>query len=51
MRSSGKATLADVAARAGVSTITVSRALRNPSAVAVASRQRIEAAVQELGLI
>lgn len=51
MRSSGKTTLADVAARAGVSTITVSRALRTPSAVSERARASIHAAVKELGYV
>src|SRR5690348_759301 len=41
----------DVAALAGTSPITVSRALRDPSKVAPATRMRIEAAVEELRYI
>jgi LacI family gluconate utilization system Gnt-I transcriptional repressor len=41
----------DVAARAGTSPITVSRALRDPSKVAPATRMRIEAAIEELRYI
>jgi LacI family transcriptional regulator, gluconate utilization system Gnt-I transcriptional repressor len=44
-------TLNDVAARAGVSPVTVSRALRRPEMVSVDLRQRIESAVQELAYI
>lgn len=44
-------TLADVAARAGVSPITVSRALRNPSIVSETTRRRIEAAIRDLGYV
>jgi LacI family gluconate utilization system Gnt-I transcriptional repressor len=44
-------TLADVAARAGVSTITVSRALRTPEKLAPAARERVEAAIRELGYV
>ncbi|MFK3660310.1 LacI family DNA-binding transcriptional regulator [Scandinavium sp. NPDC088450] len=48
-RSTGKVTLADVAQLAGVGTMTVSRALRTPEAVSDKLREKIEAAVQELG--
>jgi LacI family gluconate utilization system Gnt-I transcriptional repressor len=44
-------TLKDVAARAGVGAITVSRALREPAAVSAALRARIEQAVAELGYV
>ena len=44
-------TLSDVAARAGVSPKTFSRALRQPETVSVKLRARIEAAIQELGYI
>lgn len=47
-RSKGGATIADVAARAGVSAITVSRALRVPGQVSVALRAEIDKAVREL---
>ena len=47
----GRATLDDVARRAGVSPITVSRALRSPGGVASATRQRIADAVMEVGYI
>ncbi len=42
-------TLADVAKRAGVSTATVSRCLNSPGQVVEATRERVLAAVQELG--
>ncbi len=41
----------DVAAAAGVSTITVSRVLRTPAKVRVETRQRVEAAIQALGYV
>ncbi len=47
-RSNGRATIADVAARAGVGAITVSRALRNPSQVSEQLRKCIAEAVREL---
>ena len=48
-RSTGKVTIADVAQLAGVGTMTVSRALRTPEQVSDKLREKIEAAVQELG--
>ncbi len=48
-RSTGKVTLADVAQLAGVGTMTVSRALRTPDQVSDKLREKIEAAVTELG--
>ncbi|MFP8967676.1 LacI family DNA-binding transcriptional regulator [Pokkaliibacter sp. CJK22405] len=45
----GQVTLSDVAAHVGVSSITVSRALRTPEKVSEALRARIEEAVQTLG--
>lgn len=48
-RSTGKVTLTDVAQLAGVGTMTVSRALRTPEQVSEKLRDKIEAAVQELG--
>ena len=47
-RSKGRATIADVAARAGVGAITVSRALRDPSRVSERLRENIARAVREL---
>lgn len=44
-------TMADVAQHAGVSTMTVSRALKNPDLVSEATRDRIMAAVDELGYV
>jgi LacI family gluconate utilization system Gnt-I transcriptional repressor len=44
-------TLSDVAARAGVSAVTVSRALHRPEMVSTDLRQRVETAVDELGYI
>ena len=44
-----KATLNDVATRAGVSTATVSRVLNSPAVVQPATRDRVEAAISELG--
>ena len=48
-RSTGKVTIADVAQLAGVGTMTVSRALRTPGQVSDKLREKIEAAVNELG--
>lgn len=50
-RPSGRATLDDVARHAQVSTMTVSRALRDPALVSPAARERIETAVRQLGYI
>ncbi|HTR11644.1 MAG TPA: LacI family DNA-binding transcriptional regulator [Paraburkholderia sp.] len=50
-RPSGRVTLADVAQRVGVSTMTVSRALKEPARVLPPVRERIEAAIAELGYI
>lgn len=50
-RRSGRPTLADVALRAGVGPITVSRALRRPDQVSPDTRARIEAAVRELNYV
>ena len=44
-------TLSDVAARAGVSAVTVSRALRKPEMVSADLRARVAAAVRELAYI
>ena len=45
------ATIRDVAQRAGVSTMTVSRVLNNSGYVSVDARARVEAAVAELGYV
>ncbi|OHV13829.1 LacI family DNA-binding transcriptional regulator [Kushneria phosphatilytica] len=50
-RTSGRVTLDDVARRVGVSKITISRALREPWRVSEGLRQRIDAAIDELGYI
>jgi LacI family gluconate utilization system Gnt-I transcriptional repressor len=50
-RASGRVTLADVAHRAQVSAMTVSRALKDPALVLPAARARIEAAIEALGYI
>lgn len=47
----GRVTMQDVARRAGVSTMTVSRALTMPGKVADETRLRVEAAVRELGYV
>ena len=46
-----RTTLSDVAARAGVSAVTVSRVLRKPEIVSETLRQRVESAVRDLGYI
>jgi LacI family gluconate utilization system Gnt-I transcriptional repressor len=50
-RASGRSTLAEVAARAGVATMTASRAISQPDMVSAALRQRVEQAVAELGYV
>jgi LacI family transcriptional regulator, gluconate utilization system Gnt-I transcriptional repressor len=50
-RSDGRPTIADVAAKAGVGAITVSRALRNPHLVSEALRRSIEAAIREISYV
>lgn len=50
-KNTGKITLAEVAKLVGVSTMTVSRALRMPEKVNPELRTRIEAAVNELGYV
>jgi len=50
-RKKGRTTIADVAAQAGVSPITVSRALREPARVSEPLRERIDAAVRELDYV
>ena len=44
-------TIRDVAKKAGVATTTVSRVLNNSGYVSVATRARVEAAIQELGYV
>ena len=50
-RATGRTTLADVAAAAGVSPITVSRALRGERAVDPALVERVQAAARQLGYV
>ena len=50
-RGSGRPTLSDVAGLAGVGTITVSRALREPERVSPELRERIDTAVRDLGYV
>lgn len=50
-RSTGKVTIADVAKKAGVGTMTVSRALRTPELVSEKLRDKIQQVVDELGYI
>lgn len=50
-RGGGKPTIADVAQRAGVGAITVSRALREPDRVSEDLRNQIAAAIDELGYV
>ena len=50
-RGGGRPTLADVARKAGVGAITVSRALREPERVSEDLRRQIQAAVDELGYV
>jgi LacI family gluconate utilization system Gnt-I transcriptional repressor len=50
-RDGGRVTMLAVARRAGVSTMTVSRALTSPDKVAEATRARIARAVRELGYV
>ena len=51
MNSKHRATLSDVARRAGVSPVTVSRAIRHPEMVSESLRQRIDEAVLKLNYI
>ena len=44
-------TIHDVAQRAGVSAMTVSRVMNQPSRVAPATRQRVEQAIHDLGFV
>lgn len=50
-RGGGRPTIADVARRAGVGAITVSRALREPDRVSEELRGQIAAAIEELGYV
>ncbi len=50
-RATGRVTLGDVAAAAGVSPITVSRALRGERSVAAELVERVQAAAQKLGYV
>lgn len=50
-REAGKATLADVAARAGVSVATVSRVINEPERVSEGLRARVESAISELSYV
>ena len=50
-RATGRVTLADVALAAGVSPITVSRALRGERAVDPVLVERVQAAAQKLGYV
>ncbi len=50
-RGGGRPTIADVAAKAGVGAITVSRALREPERVSPELRRQIMAVVDELGYV
>jgi LacI family gluconate utilization system Gnt-I transcriptional repressor len=51
LNSKSRATLSDVARRAGVSPVTVSRAIRHPEMVSEELRRRVEAAVASLNYI
>jgi LacI family gluconate utilization system Gnt-I transcriptional repressor len=50
-RGGGRPTIADVAAKAGVGAITVSRALREPERVSKDLRKQIQSAIDELGYV
>lgn len=50
-RASGRVTLAAVAARAGVATMTASRAISQPEMVSPLLRARVDLAVEELGYV
>jgi LacI family gluconate utilization system Gnt-I transcriptional repressor len=50
-RASGRVTLADVAALAGVATMTASRAISQPDMVSSALRERVDKAVAQLGYV
>ncbi len=47
----GKVRLTEVAQLAGVSPITASRFFRNPNALSVSKRERVESAARELGYV
>lgn len=49
MAATGKATIADVAVHTGVSSATVSRAIRHPELVSIATLERIRDSIAELG--
>ena len=51
MQREQRATILDVAARAGVHAATVSRTINVPEKVAPETRRRVEAAVRELGFV
>jgi LacI family transcriptional regulator len=51
VRRERRATILDVAARAGVHAATVSRTINVPEKVALETRRRVEAAVRELGFV
>jgi LacI family gluconate utilization system Gnt-I transcriptional repressor len=48
---SGAPTMSDVARRAGVSTMTVSRALKDGASIAEETRERIKKAIEDLGYV
>ncbi len=48
---SGKIRLTEVAKLAGVSPITASRFFRNPEALSLSKRERVDSAVKELGYV
>lgn len=50
-RSKGRVTLSDVGRQAGVSAMTVSRALNEPERVSVSVRQRVQQAIEILGYV
>jgi LacI family gluconate utilization system Gnt-I transcriptional repressor len=50
-RRPGTATLADVARRVGVSTITASRALNNPKLVSIETQRRVREAAADIGYV
>lgn len=50
-RATGKVTLADVAKETGVSPITVSRVINSPDKVSAKVREKVEAAIEQLGYI